>query len=154
MTHLRSVLSAVAAALLAPALAHAQAHLLLGRTDASGPVQRPAQSAATDEGAPALATNPAGLALGGTGFTYVHEDGSSSLPNARRGDGFYLGLGGLTLGSGSSLALGLSAEWLRPRADCSPTAPCVRRASLGPSGSLTVIHRQRQNGLILERAQR
>lgn len=126
------------AALLAPAAARAQADLLLDRPVSEG-VEHPPTSVATDQGPASGGVNPAGLATGASGLSYLHEDQESTLPYARRGDGVFASLGGLVAGDTGALALGLSMEWVRPRTGCSAATPCARRTSLALAAGTSAV---------------
>jgi protease-4 len=118
---------------LLPALARAQVERLVERTDGAGLVV-PGGNVATLQGPIALGLQPANVALSPGGLVWVHEDDEPARPNARRGDALSLSFGGLARDSRYSLALGLGVDWLRPRGDCSASAPCVTRSSVVLAG--------------------
>lgn len=132
MTQLSFRILALVAVLGVARVGRAQVELLLERPDTAG-VLVPATSTPTVQGPVSLAWQPANLALGPSGLSYVHEDGASGIARARRSDGVFVNLGGLSLGEAGAAALGFGAEWIRPRSDCSAATPCSRRLSLGLS---------------------
>lgn len=94
----------------------------------------PPTSVAIEQSTTALFVNPAGIGLSSTSFAYLHEDGRSGFPDARRSDAIVARLGGQVLGGQSALGLSFGIEWIRPRGvACTATAPCSRRTSLGLS---------------------
>ncbi len=124
------VFAALLAALALSRAARAQAVVELDRPRSVG-IELPPTNTAIESSPFSLVLNPAGLVLGPGGLAYLHEDDDPALKNARRGDALFLSLGGLREGETASAALGLSLEWLRPRAACTAADPCWRRTTLG-----------------------
>jgi len=117
--------------LLAPAAAFAQAAATLDRPQSAG-VLLPPLSIATDAAPYAASLNPAAPFFAPTALQWLHVEGESALPAARRADGVFLHLGGLQAGDTGGAAIDGALEWVRPTGgNCTAAAPCARRLSLG-----------------------
>jgi protease-4 len=138
---------------IAPGDAQAQAFSYVSRgRPLSGGVLLPPTSVATVHTVFSFTLNPGAFVQGSTAFGYLHEDGTKALEGARRSDGIFFRLGGISAGDSGGISLGFSQEWIRPAGGgCPATAPCLARASLGlsvgaPAASIGFAYRWYHSG--------